>query len=108
MLIERVVVNVKSDSVLPLIPNYKNIDFDACHPLNRKCLRVIASGGKLRKGISGTFLLVTLVLEMFMAVAPAFGQSLAPEAASPEQHPPHRYRRVTLDDQLRASPKTWI
>ncbi|HYL13129.1 MAG TPA: hypothetical protein VEV41_08840 [Terriglobales bacterium] len=56
------------------------------------------------KGSGGILLPLALGLPMLLASALALGQ--APAAASPGQHPPHRYRRLSIDDQVRGLAKS--
>ena len=105
MLIESVVVNVKLNVQLPLIPNWRSLHLDPGHELNRTCLDRSAFGTRLRSRMGLRFLLPALGLA-FLLSAPALSQALAPEAASPEQHAPHRYRKVTLDDQVKGLAKS--
>jgi hypothetical protein len=63
----------------------------------------MTSAAKLKR-VGGIFLAVALGLPILLAGAPALGQALA--AASRAQRSAHRYRRLSIEDQVRGLAKT--
>ena len=57
---------------------------------------------KSRSGSDGLFLPSALAFALLLVLTPALAQSPPQEAAGAEQHPPRRYRKVTIDDEVKA------